>query len=200
MKEIVYGTTNPAKVAQLSSVLKPLGFEVKSLADFSIQTIVEEDGETAEENARKKAISYAKAIGKSVLSMDDGLYFNDLPDEQQPGLHIRRIKGSELSSDAEILAYYADLTKSLGGRADVYLRYAFALSRPDGDCVSFSHDTPRIFVSTPSNTVIKGFPLASLGVDPLSGKYISEMSTDEMANFWQSTIGTPLAKFIQENY
>ena len=39
---------------------------------------VVEDGTTAQENARKKAIAYAKALGRLVLSMDNALYFDDL--------------------------------------------------------------------------------------------------------------------------
>ncbi len=61
MNKIIYGTTNPAKVAQVRDVLGPLGFEIKSLADYDEQVTVEEDGQTAEENAQKKAIAYAGA-------------------------------------------------------------------------------------------------------------------------------------------
>jgi 8-oxo-dGTP diphosphatase len=200
MNEIIYGTTNPAKVAQVRSILEPLGFDVRSLADFDTTLTVEEDGETAEENARKKAIAYAQALGKKVLSMDAALYFNDLPDDQQPGLHVRRIHGIERSSDEEMLAYYTDLAKSMGDRVDAYWRYAFALANPDSTCVSFVHDTPRIFVSEPSNHIIEGFPLESIQIDPSSGKYISEMSKEEAATFWQTSIGVPLTQFVQENY
>jgi inosine/xanthosine triphosphate pyrophosphatase family protein len=200
MKEIIYGTTNPAKVAQVRSVLEPLGFDVKSLTEADAQISVEEDGKTAEENARKKAATYASTLGKRVLSMDVALYFNDLPDDQQPGLHVRRIAGGKRADDTELLAYYADLARSMGDRVDAYWRYAFALAQPDGDCISFTHDTPRIFVSTPSEKIVEGFPLESLQIDPESGKYISDMSPNEVDTFWQNSIGLPLAKFVQENY
>ena len=62
MKEIIYGTTNPGKVTQIRDVLEPRGFIVKSLADFNIKIDVEENGVTAEENARKKALIYAAAL------------------------------------------------------------------------------------------------------------------------------------------
>ena len=200
MKEIIYGTTNPAKVAQVSSVLEPLGFEIKSLADFSQQAPVKEDGETAEANARKKAIVYAHGLGAQVLSMDVALYFNDLPADQQPGLHVRRIRGNERPSDEEMLAHYTELAKSMGDRVNAYWRYAFALARPDGACISFTYDTPRIFVSQPSSKTVEGFPLESLQIDPATGTYISEMSPAEVAAFWQNSIGKPLAEFVQANY
>lgn len=200
MNEIIYGTTNPAKVAQVRSILEPLGFEVSSLADFDVQITVEEDGQTAEENARKKAIAYAQTLEKKVLSMDAALYFNDFSDAQQPGLHVRRIQGIERSSDEEMLVYYTELAKSMGDRVEAYWRYAFALANPDNTCVSFTHDTPRIFVSEPSSHIIEGFPLESIQIDPISGKYISEMSPEEAATFWQTSIGIPLTQFVQENY
>jgi hypothetical protein len=88
----------------------------------------------------------------------------------------------------------------MGDKIDAYWRYAFALARPDGACVSFTHDTPRIFVSTPSEKRVEGYPLESLQIDPVSGKYISDMSPDEVAIFWQNSIGTSLVKFVQENF
>lgn len=200
MKEIIYGTINPAKVAQVKDVLEPLGYQVRSLADFDTHVTVEEDGETAEENARKKAITYAKAFGKKVLSMDVGLYFNDLPDDQQPGLHVRRLNGKERASDDEMLEYYMNLAKSMGDSIDAYWRYAFALAHPNGDCESFTRDTPRIFVSRQSDKVIEGYPLESMQIDPKSGKYVSEMSEEEIAAFWQDSIGIPLVEFMQNNY
>lgn len=153
-----------------------------------------------EENARKKAIAYARALGRSVLSMDVALYFNDLPDAQQPGLHVRRIRGRERPNDVELLAYYSELAKSMGDRIDGYWRYGFALADPAGHCVSFSHDTQRIFTSQPSSRVVEGYPLESLQIDPVSGKYISELSSDELAVFWRTSVGVPLAEFVAQNY
>jgi inosine/xanthosine triphosphate pyrophosphatase family protein len=201
MKEIIYGTSNPAKVAQVRDVLEPLGFVVKSLADFNSKITVDEDGETAEENALKKAVAYSKELNMPVLSMDVALYFNDLPEDKQPGLHVRRINNDESRpSDEDMLAYYANLAASMGDRMKAYWRYAFALAWPDGRKVSFAHDTPRIFVSKPSPKIVEGFPLESLQVDPETNKYISEMSKEELASFWQNSIGIPLSQFVQDNY
>jgi inosine/xanthosine triphosphate pyrophosphatase family protein len=200
MKEIIYGTSNPAKVAQVRDVLEPIGFMVKGLADFNSEITVEEDGTTAEENAVKKAVAYAGELSMPVLSMDVALYFNDLPDDKQPGLHVRRISGKARPSDQEMLDSYAALAASMGDRIEGCWRYAFALAWPDGRKVSFTHDTPRIFVSKPSNKVVEGFPLESLQIDPISNKYISEMEKEVLADFWRDSIGIPLAQFVTDNY
>jgi inosine/xanthosine triphosphate pyrophosphatase family protein len=200
MKEIIYGTSNPAKVTQVRDILEPIGFSIKSLAEFNSQITVEEDGETAEENAIKKAVAYAVELNMPVLSMDVALYFNDLPDDKQPGLHVRRISGKLRPSDQEVLEAYAALAASMGDRIHGYWRYAFALAWPDGRRLSFSHDTARIFVSKPSDTVVEGFPLESLQIDLSTDMYVSEMDTEERADFWRTSIGVPLARFIMDNY
>lgn len=200
MKEIIYGTSNPAKVAQVRDVLEPIGFTIKSLADFSSQISVEEDGKTAEENAIKKALAYAKELHMPVLSMDVALYFNDLPEDKQPGLHVRRISGKTRPSDQEVLDSYVALVASIGDKIHGYWRYAFALAWPDGRQASFTHDTARIFVSKPSDKVVEGFPLESLQIDPHSNKYISEMNKGELADFWRNSIGLPLTRFVADNY
>lgn len=200
MNDVIYGTTNPAKVAQVKDVLEPVGFRIRSLADFDKKIVFEEDGHTAEENARKKATAYAQELGEPVLSMDVALYIHGLPDDQQPGLHVRRIENNERASDEQLVEYYSKVVSDLGRRVDAYWRYAFALAWPDGKCVSFNHDSPRIFVAQPSKKIVEGYPTESLMLDPDSGKYISELSPDEMADFWRKTVGGPLVTFVKENY
>jgi inosine/xanthosine triphosphate pyrophosphatase family protein len=197
-KEIIYGTTNPAKVAQIRDVLEPLGYTVKSLADFDVRIEVEEDGATAEENARKKAVTYAAALGRTTLSMDVALYFNDLPPDQQPGLHVRRINGHNRAGDDELVEHYARLVAVLGDPAKAYWRYGFALATPDGRCKTFTGDTPRVFAGRPSRARLAGYPLEALQIDPASGKYIADMTPPERADFWRRTVGVMLGKFITE--
>src|SRR3989338_1275761 len=93
MKEIMVGTTNEAKVKQIRGALFSLGVSVKGVTDKSLLPDVKEDGNTAQENAKKKAVAYAQALNKAVLSMDNALYFKGLPDDEQPGVNVRRING-----------------------------------------------------------------------------------------------------------
>lgn len=199
MKEVIYGTTNAAKVKQLREVLGPHGFAVTSLADFGKEIFVNEDGATSEENARKKALVYARELDKPVLSMDFGLYFDGVPDDRQPGQYIRRFMNAT-HGDGAVLAYYAELIGTMGDRINGYWNYAFAIGRPDGECVSFTLDVPRIFVRKPSRKVVPGFPLMSLQIDADSGQYLSDMSPSEMAALWRKSIGTPLVEFVKKYY
>ncbi|MBI4021414.1 MAG: hypothetical protein HY369_04160 [Candidatus Aenigmarchaeota archaeon] len=199
MKEILFGTTNEAKVRQLQGALAPIGVRVRGVADTSSLPPIEEDGKTAQENARKKAIAYATALHTTMLSMDNALYFDALPASEQPGLQVRRIPSSTAKpSDRELLAHYVKLVRRLGERTGGHWEFAICVAAPDGRCEEITVIAPRIFTVTPSLKSIPGYPLESIQIDPASGKYISDMSQEEQDVFWQREIGKPLQDFIKK--
>ena len=71
-----------------------------------------EDGNTPLENARLKAMAYYEAFQIPVFSCDSGLYFDNVPDEVQPGVHVRNVNGKSLSDD-EMIDYYSGLGKNM---------------------------------------------------------------------------------------
>ncbi len=200
MKEIIFGTKNPAKIAQVQGALNSLKIVVKGIGDIKNLPEVEEDGKTAQENARKKALAYAKAIGKPVFSMDNALYFDNFPKEKQPGINVRRIPGSDTRpSDQEMLDYYREIFKEHNNRLTGHWDFAVAVAYPDGKIVEDVIKSPkRYFTSKMSDKTIKGYPLESMQIDIESGKYISEMTKDEQANFWQKAIGSQLQQFFEK--
>lgn len=62
------GTTNPGKIAEMAALLGPLGV---SLTPVGLD--VPETGDTFEDNARAKALTYAAHTGGITLSEDSGL-------------------------------------------------------------------------------------------------------------------------------
>ena len=88
---LVLATGNPHKVRELTELLGPLGLPLKSLGDFSEVVSVEEDGETLAENARRKAVGYAKGLGEWVLADDTGLEVDVL--NGAPGVRSARFAG-----------------------------------------------------------------------------------------------------------
>jgi XTP/dITP diphosphohydrolase len=193
---LIMGTSNQAKVAQLAPVLSQWGIQLEALPQDQYPTI-EENGTTALENAILKAEAYASHINTPVLSIDNALYFDKLPAEQQPGLHVRRIGGKKATTDAELLANTVELIKPLGETTTGYWEYGVCIS--DGrNRWTTTIKTPRLFVTTPSPVTMPGYPLESIQQDPATGKYISEMNETEKAAFWQSNMSTALAPFIQQ--
>jgi 8-oxo-dGTP diphosphatase len=198
MKEIVFGTKNEAKIKQIRGALSPVGIDVNGIPNDESLPEVEEDGKTAVENARKKALAYAKALGRVVFSMDNALYLDGLKSEDQPGLNVRRINGStERPTDEEMVKYYSELIGSLGEQIDGYWEYGVCIASPDGEHKETTIRSPRIFVGKPSPIIQPGYPLESLQIEPVSGKYMSELSREDQDAFWQKAIGKPLSDFIQ---
>jgi len=200
MKELIFGAGNKAKVQQLKDALEGLNIEVSSIKDLDIDLPeVEEDGATVVENARKKSVAYAKAIDQIVFSMDNALYFEGVDDSEQPGLFVRRINGFEASNDAEMLQHYSDFLSEKGGKLDAHWEYALSIAQPDGTSVEDTIISPRKFVSNPSSTVVEGYPLEAIQIDPETGMYISEMTDRQRAEYWQRAVGQPLKDFISAN-
>lgn len=197
IKKITFGTTNEAKVKQIRGALAPIGVEVIGVINRSSLPPVE-DGKTVQENARKKALVYAKALNTSVLSMDNALYFDELSTEEQPGLNVRRINSNgESATDEEMRVYYAELIRRFGEKATGRWEFGICVATPEGKFEETTIISPRIFTSVPSPKTVPGYPLESIQIDPQTEKYISEMSQEEQDLFWQRAIGKPLQDFIK---
>lgn len=176
---LLYGTYNPAKLAVMRRWLRGLELELVGLFELeNPPDVVEETGSTPLENARIKAIAYQRATGMDVLSADSGLYINDLPEEQQPAEHARRVEGKRLS-DEEMIAHYAGLAHAHGGRVVAQYRNALCIAFSDGQIIDRSDDSVSskkfFLVDTPHNKRTKGFPLDSLSVDIKSGEYYFDL-------------------------
>jgi XTP/dITP diphosphohydrolase len=199
-RELIFGTGNMAKVHQVQDALEGLGVHVRSIKEFDVDLPeVEEDGATVIENARKKAVAYAQAMGRTIFSMDNALYFDGLSDEEQPGLHVRRINGHQASNDEEMVRYYAEFLRNHEGELGGWWEYAVALGQPDGTSVGDVITSRRQFTAEPSKVIVAGYPLESIQIDPRTGKYIAEMTKAEQAKFWQDEIGEPLKAFVTTN-
>ena len=183
---ILYGTTNQAKLDSMKRITKVLGIEIIGLKDVN-QPLphIEESGKNPLENAKMKAEAYYKAFSMPVFSCDSGLYFDNIEEKLQPGTHIRRVNGKELT-DEEMIEYYSGLAKSHDDRLIGRYRNAIYFILDD-ETQFFSMDKsletePFMLVSKPHEKRIKGFPLDSISVDLASGKYyydIEEKSVDQ---------------------
>ena len=185
---ILYGTTNQAKLDSMKRITEVLGIEIIGLKDVN-QPLphIEESGKNPLENAKMKAEAYYKAFSMPVFSCDSGLYFDNIEEKLQPGTHIRRVNGKELT-DEEMIEYYSGLAKSHDDRLIGRYRNAIYFILDD-ETKFFGMDEslatePFLLVSKPHEKRIKGFPLDSISVDLASGKYyydIEEKSVDQSA-------------------
>ena len=95
MRKILVASTNPGKLKELREMLGG-DIEWVGLSDFPNVGEIEEDGKTFAENARKKAIGYAKTTGLWTLADDSGLVIDALGG--QPGVKSARFSGDKEAS------------------------------------------------------------------------------------------------------
>jgi len=94
MKKILIASSNPDKVKEIRTLVSDLKeFEIISPSDFGISPIVEENGDTLEENALIKAKAFHKIFGFPVISDDTGLFTDALNGE--PGVYSARYAGPD---------------------------------------------------------------------------------------------------------
>ena len=72
-RRLVIATRNRKKFEEMAALLRGLDVTMQSLEDFDDVPTVPETGETFEENARAKALGYARATGQWALADDSGL-------------------------------------------------------------------------------------------------------------------------------
>jgi 8-oxo-dGTP diphosphatase len=78
--QLIYATTNPAKIASMRTCLSNTGIEIIGLNEFGTLPDAPEEGNVPMENARQKAQFYFNIIKKPLFSCDSGLFF-DPPNE-----------------------------------------------------------------------------------------------------------------------
>ena len=114
--KILYGTTNRAKLQAMNKSVEGLEIELLGLNDLERELpVINENGKNPLENAEIKARAYYDAFHMPVFSCDSGLYFDELKEEDQPGIYVRRVNGRELSDD-EMIEYYASIAEKNGGK------------------------------------------------------------------------------------
>ena len=183
--KILYGTTNNGKLQAMKNAVNDLDIELISLNDVdSDMPNINENGTTPLENAEIKARAYYEAFHMPVFSCDSGLYFDEVKEEEQPGIHVRRINGKELSDD-EMIEYYASLAKQYGGKITGRYRNAIYFILDENhhySSMDMSIATePFILVAEPHVKRVEGFPLDSLSIDIGSGKYYYDLEVKDVS-------------------
>jgi len=90
---IVIATRNKGKTAEIREMLKDFSVNIKNLDDFGPIPEIEEDGDTFDENAYKKASVTARILGIPALADDSGLLVESLGGA--PGVYSARYAGAK---------------------------------------------------------------------------------------------------------
>jgi XTP/dITP diphosphohydrolase len=173
--ELLLATRNRDKVREIAAILRDPGVRFRTADEFPEAPEVEEDGETLEENAAKKALALARSTGLLSLADDTGLFVPALGGE--PGVRSSRYAGED--------ATYADNCRLLLTRMERV---------PDGErgaafvCVAVLADPGGVVGRAEGRcegTILRssrgggGFGYDPIFLHPPTGKTLAELSLEE---------------------
>ena len=141
IRELVIGTHNHKKGAELAELLAPWGFSVATLADFPDAMEVVEDGDSFAANAILKASEQAKHLGRWVLADDSGLEVDAL--NGAPGIFSARFAGENATDADNNHRLLADLANTPPERRTARYVCHVAVADPTGALRAESHDICR---------------------------------------------------------
>ena len=90
--DIIFATKNKGKLIEVKAILSL--YNILGMEEAGIHIEVEENGETFEENAMKKAVEIMAECGKIVLSDDSGIEIDYF--DKAPGVHSARYLGHDM--------------------------------------------------------------------------------------------------------
>lgn len=181
--KVLYGTGNPAKLDAMRRRLEDLPIDIIGLKDINgpIPNVVE-DGKIPLDNARIKATAYYDAFQMPVFSCDSGLYFDDVDECDQPGVHVRTIDGKYLS-DEEMIIHYTSLAQKYKKLVAHYKNAICLVMDKEHiyEAMDESMESERFIISDRQHSDCKkGFPLDSISIDIKSGKYYYDLPSQEL--------------------
>ena len=196
--KILFATTNPAKVNRYENKLNEKGIELITIKDLDFKLDINENGKNALENAYIKAKSYYDVTNIITIGMDDNLFIEELPVEKQPGTHVRRINGKELTDD-EMIEYYTNLAKEYGGKLTAKWVYGMVIYNGKEKKEYTWSKSHFYFVDKPCNKRNPGYPLDSITIVPEYNKYYLDLTKEEKEEYKQNTNTDNAINFILKN-
>jgi XTP/dITP diphosphohydrolase len=187
---VLIATSNAGKLRDFAGAAAPYGITITNIPNFSSLPQVVEDGDTFEENARKKAESYSLAApGELVLADDSGLEIDAL--EGAPGVHSARYAAPDLQNvqphaavsntddDANNARVLCELNAVPDQKRTARFVCVLAAARGGQTVCTFRGTAEGIILNTPQGE--QGFGYDPLFFVPQIGKTFAELSATEKA-------------------
>ena len=169
--KLLLATNNEAKVREYRNLLQKLPFELVTLAELGMTTIVNEVGESLEENARLKATVLAAKSQLLALADDSGLEVDALGGE--PGRLSARYAGEKASDRDRISYLLAKLEGVPWQRRFARFRCVIAIATPDGKVELCSGECRGVITFEPRGE--QGFGYDPIFYLPELGKTMAEL-------------------------
>ncbi len=169
--KLLLATNNQAKIAEYQSLLANIPLELVTLSERGITTVVDEVGESLEENARLKATVLAVESQLPALADDSGLEVDAL--NGAPG-HLSARYAGEGASDRGRLDYLLSQLEDVPWEMrTARFRCVIAVAIPGGETELCSGECPGIIAFEPKGE--QGFGYDPVFYLPELGKTMAEL-------------------------
>ena len=153
---LVIATRNKGKTKEIKALLNDFPVEIKNLDDFGPIPHLEEDGDTFDENAYKKASFAARILGLPALADDSGLIVEAL--DGAPGIHSARYAGENATDEQRYLKLLEDM-KGKSNRKAAF-ECVISIAVPTGPALTYEARCEGLITTEPAGS--NGF-----GYDPI---------------------------------
>jgi len=179
--KILISTSNKYKVNLIKKVLVDYDVQVVTPKELGLKLDVEESGESVVENAVLKAMALCSKVKMPVLGWDKAMYVDNFPENEQPGLYVRRVNGVDLT-DKQMIEYYANKVKDYGGESLAHYTSGVAIVT-DEDIFSTSFNENDFVLTSQINydSEPKYGAMHQILRSPETGKYYCDMTDEEIS-------------------
>ena len=153
---LVIATRNKGKTKEIKALLKDFPVNIKNLDDFGPIPHSEEDGDSFDENAYKKASFAARILGLPALADDSGLIVEAL--DGAPGIHSARYAGENATDEQRYLKLLDDM-KGKSNRKAAF-ECVISIAMPTGPALTYEARCEGLITTEPAGS--NGF-----GYDPV---------------------------------
>lgn len=185
--KILIATHNKQKLFRYKRLLSQISdLELLSLDDADITEKAEENFSNNIENAKHKAKFYGDISGLITLGIDEAVLTNFLPDNEQPGVYVRRFSGDKKElNDDEIVATWKKIFKKYPQEDKKFVfDYAVAFYNPqDGSMESMTVEQVSYVASKISEIKSEGYPLSRILTSEKGGRPYIELRKE---NNWKN--------------
>jgi len=187
---IVIATRNKGKKSEISDMLKDFPIDIKGLDDFGPIPDVEEDGDTFDENAYKKASFTARVLGFPALADDSGLSVEAL--DGAPGVLSARYAGENATDEQR----YQKLLQEMKGKTNRKAKFecVISIAVPAGPALTYEAHCEGLIADQPAGS--NGFGYDPVFYYPPLNKTFGELTIEEKSHV--SHRGKALGEFKDE--
>lgn len=170
---LVIATRNKGKTLEIKKLLNGFPVEIKNFDDFGPIPHLEEDGDTFDENAYKKASFAARILGLPALADDSGLIVEAL--NGAPGIYSARYAGENATDEQRYLKLLDDMEGNSNRKAA--FECVISIAVPTGPALTYEARCEGLIATEPAGS--NGFGYDPVFFYPPYNKTFAQITTDD---------------------